>query len=358
MIIAVYTIALNEEKHIERWAASCADADVRIVVDTGSTDDTVRLAEEAGCTVYSIKLQQWRFDHARNISLAFVPIDVDMCISLDADEVLVSGWRAHLEALDPSVTRPRYKYTWSWNSNGSPGLQYEGDKIHSRHGYYWKHPVHEVITPEIDEVQAHCGVEVWHFPDDSKGRNYLPLLEVAVEEDPEDDRNAHYLAREYFYRGDLDKAAAEFMRHLALPRAQWVPERAKSMRFLAKCIPSQAEQWLLRAVAEDPLRRENWMDLAAHYHKQEQWEECLFASSRAVSITGRSLDYLSEAEAWGYAPYDFAALSAWHLGMYQKAYLMGCTASAMAPDDQRLSDNLVWYAEEQARRSQWQLEQT
>jgi hypothetical protein len=38
--IAVYTIALNESAHVERWANSAADADYRIVADTGSTDDT------------------------------------------------------------------------------------------------------------------------------------------------------------------------------------------------------------------------------------------------------------------------------------------------------------------------------
>src|SRR6266849_9969166 len=39
--IAVYTIALNEAAHAERWANSAAEADYRIVADTGSTDDTV-----------------------------------------------------------------------------------------------------------------------------------------------------------------------------------------------------------------------------------------------------------------------------------------------------------------------------
>ena len=41
MKIAVYTIALNEAAHAERWASSAVDADYRIVADTGSTDDTV-----------------------------------------------------------------------------------------------------------------------------------------------------------------------------------------------------------------------------------------------------------------------------------------------------------------------------
>ena len=48
MKIAVYTIALNEAAHVERWATSAADADYRIVADTGSTDDTVKRLTRGG----------------------------------------------------------------------------------------------------------------------------------------------------------------------------------------------------------------------------------------------------------------------------------------------------------------------
>jgi hypothetical protein len=52
--IAVYTIALNEAAHAERWAESAAEADYRIVADTGSTDDTVERLTRAGVTVHRI----------------------------------------------------------------------------------------------------------------------------------------------------------------------------------------------------------------------------------------------------------------------------------------------------------------
>ncbi len=38
MKIAVYAIALNEEKHVMRWLEATKDADVRLVADTGSTN--------------------------------------------------------------------------------------------------------------------------------------------------------------------------------------------------------------------------------------------------------------------------------------------------------------------------------
>src|SRR6266550_4008556 len=96
--IAVYTIALNEAAHAERWASSAADADYRIVADTGSTDDTVERLTRAGVTVHRIAVRPWRFDDARNAALALIPADVDVCCTMDMDRFLEPGWRAKLEA--------------------------------------------------------------------------------------------------------------------------------------------------------------------------------------------------------------------------------------------------------------------
>lgn len=347
MKIAAYTITKNEAHFITRWADSCVDADYRIVVDTGSDDNTLEVAQQAGCLTHSIKVSPWRFDDARNAALALVP-DVDFCIALDADEVLVDGWREHLENVSPLVTRPRYKYTWSWAPDGSPGLQYGGDKIHARYGYRWKHPVHEVLTPTINEVQEFCGLEIHHHPDPTKSRSqYLPLLEQACREDPADDRNAHYLAREYFFNGRLETAAREFKRHLALPSAKWPAERARSMRYLSKCEPQSAEQWLLRAAAEDPVRRETWADLAMHYYGRSEWANCLSSAVRGLSIKERSFDYMSEEFAWGPLLYDLAAISSYRLDMKEQAIMYGEKAVEVAPDDARLISNLKWYRGEQ-----------
>jgi glycosyltransferase involved in cell wall biosynthesis len=67
--VAVYTIALNEAAHAERWADSAADADYRIVADTGSTDDTVERLSRVGVTVHKIAVKPWRFDVARNTAM-------------------------------------------------------------------------------------------------------------------------------------------------------------------------------------------------------------------------------------------------------------------------------------------------
>lgn len=344
--VAVYTIALNEKEFVRRWAESCKEADFRFILDTGSTDGTVDEAYANGvdCMIGAIK--PWRFDDARNASLALVPDDIDYCIALDMDEVLLPGWKEELEkAHKQGLTRPRYTYTWSWASDGTPGLQYGGDKIHSRHGYRWKHPVHEVIVADrLEEKQGWVGLEIHHHPDNTKSRGqYLPLLELSVQEDPWDDRNAYYFARELFFNGQLERAAKEFERHLSLPRALWKPERAASMRYLAKCVPTQTREWLEKAIEEDPGRREALIELSKWGYDNRDWKVCREFAEKALEITQKPMDYLCEEFAWGPMPYDLAALAAYNLKDKKSAVKYGLTALEIAPADERLQRNLAFY---------------
>lgn len=350
MKVAVYSISKNEEQFVRKWTESAKDADLILLADTGSTDNTVTLARECGAEVIEIKVDPWRFDEARNKSLAAIPEDFDYCIALDMDEVLLPGWRAGLEkAHKENITRPRYKYVWSWNEDGSEGLTYGGDKIHARKNYRWKHPVHEVIIGDDVETQNwYEEIEIHHFPDHTKPRSqYLPLLRLSVEEDPDDDRNAHYYARElYFNRHTGDNwsaAVAEFKRHLSLPRALWAAERARSMRYLAELEIPLRETWLLRACAEASDRREGWVELAMLYHDQQRWEACLAAAVRALEIKDKPLEYLCEEQAWGSLPHDLAAVAAFRLGLYATAERHGKTAVELNPNDERLIGNLEIY---------------
>ena len=348
MKVAVYTIALNEEKFVKRWAESAKDADYLLIADTGSTDKTKAVAKKHGINVVDITIAPWRFDDARNASLAAIPADIDYCIALDMDEILIDGWREELEKAHlEGVTRPRYTYTWSWNTDGTPGLQYGGDKIHARKGYRWKHPVHEVmVTDRLVEIQGWYKLEIHHHPDESKSRGqYLPLLEVSAKEDPHDDRNAFYFARELFFYGRYDEAASEFRRHLGLPTAVWAPERAASMRYLAKIEPQDREGWLQLAIEEAPGRREALVDMAKHQYEQENWPDCYAASISALSITEKPLEYLCEDFAWGEAPHDYAAIAAYRLGNYNEALKHGENAVKLAPNDERLNTNLQYYQE-------------
>jgi glycosyltransferase involved in cell wall biosynthesis len=348
--IAVYTIALNEEKFVERWYESAKDADYLLIADTGSTDGTRETAIKLGINVIDITVRPWRFDDARNASLAALPADIDMCVQLDMDEILLPGWRQEIEnALTEGATRIRYNYTWNWKDEAQtvPSTTFGGDKIHARKGYRWKHPVHEVIVPYGDtaEKQVWTKLELHHHPDNTKSRSqYLPLLKLSVEEDPSNDRNSFYYARElYFYRY-YEEAAKEFKRHLSLPSATWAPERAASMRYLAKIEPEAREHWLINAHMTAPLRREALVELAQHLYSDQSWASCKHFAVKALDIAEKPMDYLCEDFAWGSTPWDLAAIASYNLGEFEDAYRFGKKAAELEPNDERLAKNLEFYA--------------
>ena len=218
-------------------------------------------------------IDPWRFDAARNESMKLIPPEADICCCIDLDEQFHSGWRAALEsAWQPGVTRARYRYTWSFNSDGSEGHVFWPEKIHKNGVYHWTHPVHEVLeytgTDKERCITAH-GVQLDHHPDPTKSRGqYLPLLELAVAEAPDDDRSCHYLGREYMYHGEWQRAIDTLKQHLSLPKATWADERCASMRFIGRCYrhlgrDDLAAVWYHRAIAEAPHLREPYIDYAA-----------------------------------------------------------------------------------------------
>jgi tetratricopeptide (TPR) repeat protein len=343
MKIAVYTIAKNEAKHVGRWAESCKEADHRFILDTGSTDGTRHAAIDLGIDVMSRQFDPFRFDHARNFALACLPHDIDLCISLDMDEVLTPGWRQAIEHLDLLTNAVRHKIVTTFNEDGSEGQSFTGCRVHGRHSHTWKYPIHEVLHPTVAEATALVdGFAIHHHPDNSKSRGqYLDMLKLAAEEKPNDERLQFYLGRECFFHGQYALAQHHFSRHLAI--AQWNPERASSHRYMAKMRPDSAEHHLYKAVAEDPTRRENWVALATLYYNRHDWIRCASACEMALAVTERPTDYFCETESWNWYPYDLAAISNYRLGDMEKAWEYGAEALSRNPQDQRLQANLEWY---------------
>jgi glycosyltransferase involved in cell wall biosynthesis len=350
MKVVVYTICKNESKFVNSFMDCLSEADAVYVTDTGSTDNTVDLLRARGAIVNEIVVNPWRFDVARNISLSFVPPDVDICVCIDLDEVLTPGWRKAVEAAwTENVTRLRYQYAWSHDEQGNPAVTFWYDKIHKRNGYRWVKPVHEVLQLYNEtEVQSIAdGFMLHHWPDASKSRSsYLGLLELAVKEEPHDDRSAHYLGREYMFHNMYSQAIDTLKRHLLLPSATWHAERSASMRFISRSYlalnnHAEALSWGLRACAEAPKEREPWVDLANVAYKQHDMHTVYFAASKALEIKERPMSYICEPFAWGAAPYDFLTISAHALGHLEEAVAAASEAVRLEPTNERLRKNLL-----------------
>ena len=352
--IYVYAICKNEAKFVDRWVASMSEADGIFVLDTGSTDDTVaRLRRYPDVTVTQEIISPWRFDAARNRSLELVPQDADLCVCTDPDEVFVPGWRQAAEqALSEGAQQIRYRYTWSFREGGGEGTVFYSDKMHARHGFTWRHPVHEVLVWTGEgrpRVSLARGVQLNHYPDAAKSRaGYLPLLELAVREAPEDDRDVHYLGREYMFAGRYDEAVAMLKRHLSLPSAAWDAERCASMRYIARCYErkgdaGEAERWLLRACAEAPRLREPWMDLALLAYGKRDWHAVIFAVARTLRIAENDGGYMTDAANYGARPYDLLSLAYYYTGDKKSALSAVDKALTYEPFNERLKQNKAFF---------------
>lgn len=348
--ICVYAISKNEEKFVDRWMDAVSEADLVVVTDTGSEDNTVKKLKARGAIVYEEKISPWRFDAARNITMDHIPEDVDICISNDLDEVFVKGWREKLEAAwQPCYTRARYLFTYSYHDDGTPEKQFAMEKIHRRKDFRWVHPVHEILEysgKDEDKTVWVPGLVLNHYPDNSKPRSqYLPLLELSAAENPNDDRTMFWLGREYMFHGEYDKCISTLKHHLEMPSASWDEERSASMRFISRCYQEKkdfinARCWLYRAIAECPGVREPYLAMARLGYLQNDWPLVLLMTTEGLKITEKSGSYLLETDAWGCSLYDLATIACYWLGMYKLSFEYAAKACEIQPDDKRLENNL------------------
>lgn len=335
--IAVYTCARQEELHVPRWAEAANGADSLYILDTGSTDRTVEIAESYGVRVTRAWINPWRFDDARNAALALIQSDIDVCVSVDMDEVLHPGWREIIE--------DQYQQGVNiFNAEFVGGVVYAVPRGHTRTNFRWSYPCHEIIVPNGDQklVGSSRSFHISHHPDESKPRShYRDLLETGYRENP-DARSTMYLARELVFYGEKERAVRLFREYL--DKSTWQDERSAAMLRISELCPSDREGWILDACSEAPWRREPWVSLAAHCADAGDWPGALSAARRAVAITVMPVGYFCEPYAWGPIPHDIAARAAWELGLKEEALSHGEAALSIDPSDLTLQRNMKIYA--------------
>ena len=348
MKVCVYAISKNEEKFVDRWLDSVLEADKVYVLDTGSTDNTVQKLESRGAIVKVKTFEPFRFDVARNESLDMLPNDTDICVCIDLDEVIEKGWRKKLEEIWKNDTnRLRYNYNWSFDEYGKPKVNFYIEKIHSRNNYKWTHPVHEVLTylGEKENFITTDEITVNHYPDNNKSRSsYLPLLELSVKEDPFDDRNMHYLGREYMYHGKYNEAIDTLIKHLNMEKATWKDERCASMRFISRCYIKlnrfdEAKMWLEKAIKEAPYLRDPYVEMALLEYDLNNWDEVEKYCLEALKINKNTKSYINEPFSYNHTIYDLLSLSYYYMGKYKLALDNVNKAIELDLNNERLKKN-------------------
>ena len=116
--LAVVVLALNEAHRLHKCLRSARFAEQVIVIDAGSTDDTVAVARACGARVEVH--DDWQgFAEQRTRALAYCR-DVDYIFFLDADEEITPQLQAEIAAVVASGEQAAWKVTWQQVAFGRP----------------------------------------------------------------------------------------------------------------------------------------------------------------------------------------------------------------------------------------------
>jgi len=320
MKIVIYAIAKNEEKHIDRFMDMAKEADEVIICDTGSTDNTVSRFKELGATVYSIEVNPWRFDVARNVALSKCPKDADVYVSVDIDEIFTSGWRKEIENLwDKDTKAMAYFYVFNWEDDEQtiPKITMWSSKIHNKE-WIWKYPIHEVLeytgVPGTEKIVISENFKLFHYPDLNKSRSsYLPLLEESTKNEPDNIRMSMLLGREYMFYNKFDLAIKELKRFLHISdndeTSDTLQLRSIACRYIARCYWALAKEsnnknadnilrWILRSDGEWPFCRENWIWTAQTWKMVGMDELAKASVSMGLTFNDRKTSLECEEKCW------------------------------------------------------------
>lgn len=272
MNAAIYTIAKNESHNVEQFMSSCEGASV-YVLDTGSNDDTVALLQKHGATVKQQTINPWRFDNARNEALSMVPDSIDVCLSLDMDEVLEENWTTKLkQEWTGNFGNYRYIADWQDESKTIPSVITTRTRIHSRQGFRWHRRVHELIKPidGFNVIPFETSILVKHYRD-NKQRNYDGALDQLIEDDPTDSLAWLQRAGERYEKKRWSDALEDYKMYFKITQDDETPlvrnRKAHAWIEVAICHHhlknfDSSYRAFLSAVAVDPTCREAWTHFA------------------------------------------------------------------------------------------------
>ena len=221
-------IVKNEEQNI-RQALSWGKGVVyeQIVVDTGSTDKTVQIAEEMGAKVFHF---EWCDDFSAAKNYAIEQASGDWIAFLDADEYFserdahrIPGMLKKIENLSLKGGRIHMLRS-AWLHLDDAGKVFSAgqqDRIFRNiKGLRYKNRVHEVLTFSNGQLPRYSltDLAIMHTGymkslGAEKGNRNIPLLKKSVEEDPENYDLWSYLGESYAGSGQAVEAI-ESMEHV------------------------------------------------------------------------------------------------------------------------------------------------
>lgn len=202
--VSLCMIVKNEERNLRRCLDSVVDLmDEIIIVDTGSTDETKKIAAEYTDKIYDF---EWIHDFAAARNFAFSKAGMDYIYSADADEVLDEENRKRFfelkQILLPEIEIVQMKYS----NQLQFGTVYNYDeeyrpKLFKRiRTFQWTEPIHETILTE--PVIYDSDIVITHLPDASHaGRDFNAFLRLIHAGEILSPRLQNFYAKELYISG-------------------------------------------------------------------------------------------------------------------------------------------------------------
>lgn len=232
MKTCAYTILKDEVKFIEKWLYYTKDFTYRCLLDTGSTDGSWELLQEAASKDSNLIIEQkeftpWHFSVARNYNMAMCPDDIDWGLSPDLDEYfsinvleeMEKTLRIHPNATNISCDRLD---VYSKVVRVGPPNMIGTNKIHRFKEYRWDQPIYEhlvYIGPKQELEVYNDDIYLIHDQDFKKQERSPLYLKMLLEEyavNPKNCWTLWFLVNHYFREQDVDnfiKTGCDFIRY-------------------------------------------------------------------------------------------------------------------------------------------------
>ncbi len=209
-------IVKNEEKHLATCLKSVrAISDEIVVVDTGSEDRTVEIAQELGAKVFHY---EWQKDFAAARNFANEQASSDWILQLDADEELFPEDQGKVRELIHQgkcngaylALHNRVSSTFGENQ---PSVHYLVRLYRNSGDCYFINPIHEVlqISGEVLPVDInilHHGYNLDRDYLDKKKERNAEILYKRLAENPESVTTLFYLCMMHVGKKEFDLAAS------------------------------------------------------------------------------------------------------------------------------------------------------
>jgi len=307
--ICLNMIVKNEVKVLPRLIRSVKDyIDYYVIVDTGSTDDTIDLIRRE-MSSYGIEGEvherpwvNFGVNRQQALELALAADKADWLLFIDADEELAVSDPKFYEKLEPGVTYEIEKH--------QDELRYAVHHlVNVRSGRYrWEGPAHnylvEVEPPPRWEVRKDVWI-VFHQAQGAKSHGVTQeekflrdarLFEAELARDPSDARSQFYLAQSYRDAEQFERALAEYKKRVSMENG-WDEERFIAQLEAGRiCLQLQKPEAvvlseLLAAYSLRPWRAEPLYELARYYREKKGWPMATLFAKAGVQ-TARPSDRL------------------------------------------------------------------